>query len=99
IQTNQQVDLDKSSDVGPFLHPIAGGNSIFSANGDEWRHVRDLLASGFNSAYILSQTEHVVELAEVYVRVLEEYAKKGDIFLLEKINLNYTMDISGVLTL
>src|SRR5262245_65888554 len=61
IQANQQADLDKSSDLGPFLWPITGGESMFSSNGEEWKHARGLFSSGFNSAYILSQTEHVVE--------------------------------------
>ena len=35
IQTFQQNNLDKPADLVPFLHPIAGGDSIFSANGTE----------------------------------------------------------------
>lgn len=72
---------------------------MFTVNGEEWKQARNLFASGFNSAYILSQTGHVVEQAETYVRILKVHARTGEIFLLQDVNLAYTMDIAGVLTL
>ncbi|KAF2183336.1 cytochrome P450 [Zopfia rhizophila CBS 207.26] len=99
IQTTQNHELNKPDDLVPFLHPITGGNSFFSINGDEWKHARAIFASGFNTNYILNQTEHIIQEAEVYVDVLKEYATKGDICLLNEVTVRYTMDISGALTL
>jgi cytochrome P450 len=99
VQACQQHKLAKPADLVSFLHPITGGNTIFTSNGDEWKKARSLFSSGFNSAYISSQTEHIVQEAEVYVNVLEEHARSGDIFLLDDVHLKYTMNISGILTL
>lgn len=99
IQTYQRQDLDKPVDLVSFMHPIAGGNTIFTSNGQEWKNARSLFSSGFNSAYILNQTEYVVREAEEYVSVLEEHARSGKMFLLDDVHLKYTMNISGLLTL
>ncbi|KAF2805343.1 uncharacterized protein BDZ99DRAFT_118227 [Mytilinidion resinicola] len=99
IQTAQRNDLEKPDDLVSFLHPIAGGNSVFTANGDDWKHGRHIFQTGFNSAYILDQAEHVIVEAEVFVEILEEHALKGDIFCLDHAAIKYTMDISGALTL
>jgi hypothetical protein len=58
-----------------------------------------MFSSGFNSSYILNQTSHVVDEAEVYVMILKEKAKKKEIFLLDEVTIKYTMDISGRVTL
>jgi cytochrome P450 len=98
-QACQHLDLDKPADLVSFLHPITGGNTVFTSNGNEWKKARSVFSSGFNSAYILNQTAHIVQEAEANVNVLEEHALTGDIFLLDDLHLRYTMNISGILTL
>jgi cytochrome P450 len=99
IQACQQHELGKPDDLVPFLHPIAGGNSIFTANGEDSKRTRSLFSSGFNSSYVLNQTTHIVQEAEVFVQILRNYAKNGDIIQLDKVTLNYMMDVSGAMTL
>ena len=99
IQVTQTHELDKPDDLVPFLHPTTGGNSLFTLNGEKWKRARAIFASGFNTQYILNQTEHIVQEAEVYVDVLKEYATKDKICLLDEVAVRYTMDISGSLVL
>lgn len=99
IQACQTNDLGKSEALIPFLHPISGGNSLFTINGDEWKRGRALFSAGFGSAYILGQAHHVVDQAAVFVEILRGYAKTGCMFSLDDASLKYTMDISGAMTL
>jgi cytochrome P450 len=99
IQACQQHDLQKPDDLVPFLHPIAGGNSIFTVNGEDSKRTRSIFSSGFNSTYVLNQTSHIVQEAEEYVRVLKMHAQKGDIIKLDDVTLDYMMDVSGAMTL
>lgn len=99
IQACQQHDLGKPDDLVPFLHPIAGGNSVFTANGEDSKRTRSLFSSAFNSSYVLNQTTHIVQEAEEYVKVLREHAKSGSIFQLDEVTMDYMMDVSGAMTL
>jgi cytochrome P450 len=101
IQACQQSELGsgRPDDLVEFMHPIAGGNNIFTSNGVEWKNARNVLADGFNSNYILNQTEHIVQAAEVFVDILKECARKKEIALLDRITIKYAMDISGVVAL
>jgi cytochrome P450 len=101
LQVGQQDSIasDRPEDLVDFLHPISGGVSIFTTNGHEWKHERNVFSAGFNSSYILSQTDHIVQEAEVYIETLREHANKKEVFLLDEVTIKYTMDISGLLTL
>ena len=99
IQACQQHDLPKPAVLDPFFRPLAGGDNLFTMNGTEWKRSRSMFASGFNANYLLGQTEHIVEEAEVYVDKLRDHALQGDMFSLDEATLWFTMDVIGVVTL
>ncbi|KAL3421062.1 afln vera monooxygenase [Phlyctema vagabunda] len=99
IQACQQHDLPKPRVMKDFFHPFAGGENLFTMNGPEWKRSRALFNPGFAANYILEQMPHIVEEALVYVDVLREHAKKGDVFSLDDATLWFTMDIIGAVTL
>lgn len=101
IQTCQQAAFatDRPDDLLRSMHAITGGPSIFATNGVAWREARNVLSSGFNSGNIRSQTAHVVDAAEVLVKILKEKTLKDDLFQLDTITIRYMMDISGAVTL
>ena len=99
IQVCQQHDLIKPPVLGPFFHPLAGGDNLFTTNGYEWRRSRALFNRGFSANYLLGQLGHIVEETEVYVEILRERAKDGSCFSLDEITLWFTLDIIGVVTL
>lgn len=72
IQVCQRIPLgvDRPKDLVYFMHAIAGENNQFTSTGPDCKVARTLLADGFNTNYILNQTEHVVWAAEVYVETL-----------------------------
>jgi cytochrome P450 len=47
----------------------------------------------------LGQTEHIVEETSLFVDILREHARKGDIFSLDRLTCDFTMDIIGAVCL
>jgi cytochrome P450 len=99
IQTCQQHDLPKPAVLDPFFRPLAGGDSLFTMNGAEWKRSRALFNPGFNASNLLGQMGQIVDEAEVYVQVLREYAVRGEMFSLDEVTLWFTMDVIGSVTL
>ena len=99
VQACQEQDLPKPPILHAFFNPLAGGDNLFTMNGAEWKRSRALFNSGFSAGYILQQTPHIVDEAEVYVEVLREHARHGDMFSLDDVTCWYTMDIIGAVTL
>ena len=56
-------------------------------NGAGWKRSRSLFNSGFSANYILEQTAYIIAEAEVYVDILREHARKGDMFPLDEVAL------------
>ena len=99
VQACQEHDLSKPSLLVPFFHPLVGGENLFTWNGPEWKRSRGLFNSGFSSSYLSTQIGHIVEEATIYVDILREHARKGDMFSLDNMTLWFTLDIIGALTL
>lgn len=58
-----------------------------------------MFAPGFNANYLLGQMGHIVEETSVFVDILREHARKGDIFSLDRLTCDFTMDIIGAVCL
>lgn len=101
IQACQQTDVanERPADLLWSMHAVTGGPSIFAVNGSEWKDIRSIVSSAFNSNYILSQTGHVVDEAEVYVGILKKRAEEKKMFLFDEDAIKYTMDLSSRVTL
>jgi cytochrome P450 len=101
IQACQSAEfaVDRPDDLLRTMHAVTGGPSIFATNGPAWKEARNILQSGLNSSSILNQTSHIVDEAEVFVKILEERASRNEIFQLDHLTVKYLLDISGHLTL
>lgn len=78
---------------------MTGGPSIFATNGSAWKDARVIFQSGLNSNSIINQTRHIVDEAEVFVRILKERANSKETFQLDHLTVKYMLDVSGHLTL
>ena len=96
---SQENNLCKPPMLHTFFNPLAGGENLFTMNGAEWKRSRALFNPGFSGNYILQQTSHIIDEAEVYVQILREYANKGDMFSLDDVTCWYLMDVIGSVTL
>ncbi|MCJ1248455.1 hypothetical protein MMC30_005673 [Trapelia coarctata] len=99
IQACQQHDLVKPHVLDAFFRPFAGGDNLFTMNGPEWKRSRALFTPGFQANYLLGQMAHIVEETAVYVDILREHVRKGDVFSLDEVTLWFTMDVIGIVSL
>jgi cytochrome P450 len=99
VQICQEHDLPKPAILHAFFNPLAGGDNLFTMNGDQWKRSRALFNSGFSAAYILQQASHVVDEAEVYVQILREHAQNNDLFSLDNVTCWYMIDVIGAVIL
>lgn len=58
-----------------------------------------MFAPGFNANYLLGQMEHIVEETSVFVDILREHARRDEIFSLDRLTCDFTMDIIGAVCL
>ena len=99
VQICQDHPFPKPPILHSFFNSIVGGNNMFTMNGAESKRSRALFSSGFSAGYIQKQTGHIVDEALIYVDVLREHARKGDMFSLDNVTTWYTLDIIGAVTL
>jgi cytochrome P450 len=58
-----------------------------------------MFAPGFNANYIIGQTEHIVEETSEFVDILRDHARNGEVFSLDRLTCDFTMDIIGAVCL
>ncbi|KAL8656067.1 MAG: hypothetical protein Q9210_000505 [Variospora velana] len=91
----QAVQIPKAKTLRSFLQPLTGGEDLVTFEGDTWKRWRRIFNPGFSAAHVASLIPGMIEEAEVFKNALVEHATKGDLFYLEHLTLNLTIDIIG----
>jgi cytochrome P450 len=68
-------------------------------NGAERKRSRALSNPGFSDRLMLESTPHIIEEAEIYVKMLQDHATTGDTFSLDRLTCDYVMDVIGAITM
>jgi len=91
----QALHLPKHEVLGQVVGPVVGDHSILTMEGKEWRTWRSVFNPGFSHSNIMTLVPGIVEDSLVFCDVLEEHARKGDVFRLEDAATRVTVDIIG----
>lgn len=75
----------KHAVIKNFMPPLDGDHSLVSMDGKEWLKWRKIFNPGFSLTNLLTLVPGIVEDALTFCEVLEEHARKGDIFRLEEV--------------
>lgn len=94
-QMTKAVQLLKARTLRTFLQPLTGREDLVTLEGDTWKRWRRIFSPGFSAARVSSLIPGMVEEAEVFKNALMEHANKGDLFHLEHLTLDLTIDIIG----
>ena len=89
------IALNRPSILPRFFKPIAGGPNLFDLGEKEWRPWRTIFARGFGAEQVSSLVPGMVKETLVYCKILEEKARKGEIFSLDATTLRFTIDLIG----
>lgn len=89
----------KSPREADFLVPLAGELNMVSTNGEVWKKWRSTMNPGFQAAHLMTLVPGIVDDALVFCEILEEHARKGDVFRMEDATTRLTVDIIGKVVL
>ncbi|KAL9109700.1 MAG: hypothetical protein Q9227_005738 [Pyrenula ochraceoflavens] len=84
-------------------HPIArdvlgsltGPQSIFFAEGETFKYIRSIFASGFTASHLMTLVPALVDDVTVFNEILACLSETGEMFQMVKIAASLTMDIIG----
>ncbi|KAG8158186.1 hypothetical protein KVR01_011947 [Diaporthe batatas] len=102
--------IAKSSDRFPYSPPknaeawshmehLTGPTSIVSSHGEEWKALRKRFNPGFAPQHLLSLLPGILHKASTFVDRLEDLAKTGAEFSLQRLATDLTFDVIGDLAL
>ncbi|KAF1837475.1 cytochrome P450 [Decorospora gaudefroyi] len=91
--------LDKPANICATIEVINGGTSLLTMHGSTWKKWRTLFNPGFAAGYITKLSPAIAEEVTVFCKLLQDRAKKGEIFTLEEHTLRLTFDIIARVTL
>jgi len=91
------IEVDRQLTTKPDVYqglfqPMCGGPSLLDTNGHEWKYWRGLMKPGFAPGYVMSKAHHFIDSGDVFIGILENKAKEGDIFQLEVIAMRFTLE-------
>ncbi|KAL8923741.1 MAG: hypothetical protein Q9172_002987, partial [Xanthocarpia lactea] len=93
--TQSETHLPNHPGIRKYLLPITGGGDLASMEGEEWKRWRKIYNPGFSAGHIQTLVPTIVEEVSVFVDILKEHARKGDVFSLDEAAINATMDVIG----
>ena len=94
-QLTQINQLPKDPGLQTFLKPLAGRQNLVTMEGSTWKYWRSIFNPGFSASHISFLIPGMVEKVEIFNGKVRKYAEKGQMFFLEEMALNLTIDIIG----
>ncbi|KAI0431594.1 cytochrome P450 [Xylaria sp. FL1042] len=91
--------LDKPSEMCDTMEIINGGPSLMTMHGSTWKQWRGLFNPGFAAGYITQLAPAVADEVAVFCTILQNLAKKGEVYQLEEYTLRLTFDVIARVTL
>jgi cytochrome P450 len=90
--------LDKPANICATIEVINGGPSLLTMHGSTWKKWRALFNPGFAAGYITGLSPSIAEEVAVFCKLLQDRAKKKEVFALEEHTLRLTFDIIARVT-
>lgn len=94
-QLTQANSLPKHEGLRHFVHPLTGGEVLVTMEGPVWKRWRAILNPGFSLNNIMNLVPSIIEEMMIFKNILQAHAENGDMFQMEELSLNLTIDIIG----
>ncbi|ORY57790.1 cytochrome P450 4V3 [Pseudomassariella vexata] len=102
-QCTQEKNYPRFPNVKNYMQALTGAKDLISSDGEEWRLWRSRLNPGFSARNVMSLIPAMLEEATIFVENLQRLAGKdgqwGDVFQLQDVTTDLTLDIIGRATL
>jgi cytochrome P450 len=87
--------LPKFPAIKDFLFPLANGQDLVSMDGQEWKYWRDMFNPGFSTSHLMTQVPEIVKETMTFLDILNDHARKQDVFRMKNLTDNLAMDVIG----
>ncbi len=94
-QTAVAIATQKPPIIRDWMRPFTGGPSLFEMPETEWKPWRAIFNKAFASSHLLSLVPGLMDDAQVYLDILRQHARAGDMFYLDPVTLRFMIDIIG----
>lgn len=94
-QFTQVHSLPKVANLSSYMYPMTGGNDLVSMEGNEWKKWRNTFNPGFSTGHLMTLVSEIMKDTMVFCDILRELAGKRDIFLMDEVTMNLSLDIIG----
>lgn len=81
------------------MRPLTGNNDLVTMEGQMWKNWRNVYNPGFSASHLTTLVPEILHEISTFSEILREQARKGDMFSLEHVLVNMTMDVIGRVTL
>ena len=94
-QYSQDRYLPKHPTVSEFLDPLVGKHNLETMEGSIWKQWRARFNPGFSAVQVMNLIPGIVEEVVVFRDLLRERASRNEMFQLEELGLNLSLDLIG----
>lgn len=94
-QFTQERLLPKHPGLRRFFGPLTGKQDLLSMEGPAWKTWRGIFNPGFSTAHLMTLVPAMMKDVSIFCDQLQEHARQGDVFSLEEMTLNVTIDVIG----
>ena len=94
-QITQAHSLPKFHALRDYMRPMTGGNDMITMEGKEWKKWRRVFQPGFKSGHLMTLVPKIVDEMSIFCNILRDLARKQEIFLMDQVATNLSLDIIG----
>ena len=91
--------LPKFAAMRDFMKPMTGDMDLLTLEGDEWKAWKNIFQPGFNSGVLMTMIPKMTEEVVTFCQILREHAASGNVFSMDPLTVNLSLDIIGRLLL
>jgi sterigmatocystin biosynthesis cytochrome P450 monooxygenase len=94
-QLTQEHSQPKSEGLRNYMRPMTDNHDLVSMEGQVWKDWRNVYNPVFSASHLITLDPELLYEITTFSEILRELVRKGDMFSLEDVTVNLTMDIIG----
>lgn len=98
-QLTQEHSQPKAAGLRNYMRPLTDNNDLVTMEGQLWKDWRNIFNPGFSASHLMTLVPEILCEISTFSDILRDLARKGEMFSLEEVLVNVTMDTIGRVTL
>ena len=94
-EITQVHSLPKFHTLRGYLRPMTGGNDLVTMEGKEWRKWRNVFNPGFGASHLMTLVPGMIKDVSTFCEILRGLAARDEIFQMDPVAINLSLDVIG----